>query len=78
MRKTTVYLEDEAVRALKRLARERGRPEAELIREALNDYVRSTGRPKPKSLGMARGGGGVARNVDRLLSKGFGHDGSRR
>lgn len=75
MRKTTVYLEEATVRALKRLARERGKPEAALIREALASYTRVAGRPRARSLGMARGGGGVARNVDRLLAQGFGADG---
>lgn len=78
MRKTTVYLEEATVRALKRLARERRKPEAELIREALASYAQAAGKPKPKSLGMARGGGGVARRVDKVLAEGFGRDGTHR
>lgn len=78
MQKTTVYLEEESLRALKRLAREGGKPEAELIREAVRQYTRAAGRPKPKSLGIVRRGGGVARKTDEQLARGLGADGTRR
>ena len=51
MRKTTVYLdEDEALR-LKRLARERGKSQAELIREAISQLMGEPPRRKFHSMG---------------------------
>lgn len=44
MRKTSVYLDDEQARRLARLAREEGRSQAEVLREALATY-----RPRPSS-----------------------------
>ncbi|MFZ5468554.1 MAG: CopG family transcriptional regulator [Myxococcota bacterium] len=78
MRKTTVYLGEEEYRALKRLARQRRKPEAALIREALQQYTKSGGRPRPKSLGLAAGPGDTADRVDELLAQGFGRDGAHR
>jgi predicted DNA-binding protein len=42
MRKTSVYLGDEQARRLARLSREEGRPQAEILREAIAAY-----RPRP-------------------------------
>jgi predicted DNA-binding protein len=39
MLRTTVYLEEEAALALRRLSEAHGRPQAELIREAINTYI---------------------------------------
>lgn len=44
VRKTSVYLDDEQARRLARLAREEGRSQAEVLREAVATY-----RPKPSS-----------------------------
>lgn len=44
VRKTSVYLNDEQARRLARLAREEGRSQAEVLREAVATY-----RPKPSS-----------------------------
>jgi predicted DNA-binding protein len=41
MRKTSVYLTDHASRRLAELARSEGRPQAEIIREAITAYVPS-------------------------------------
>jgi predicted DNA-binding protein len=38
MRKTSVYLDDEQAQRLARLAREEGRPQAEILREAIAAY----------------------------------------
>lgn len=43
MRKTSVYLDDELAGRLARLARTEGRPQAEIVREAISCY-----RPRPK------------------------------
>lgn len=38
MRKTSIYLEDEQADRLARLARAEGRPQAEIVREAISCY----------------------------------------
>jgi Ribbon-helix-helix protein, copG family len=38
MRKTSVYLDDEQAERLARLAREEGRPQAQILREAIAAY----------------------------------------
>lgn len=45
---------------------------AVLIREALAQYVRSSPRPKLKSLGIAKGDSRLAERTDELLAGGFG------
>lgn len=49
---TTVDLPVELRRALAAAARESGRDEAEIVREALDDYLRARNRPRPRSVGM--------------------------
>jgi predicted transcriptional regulator len=44
MEKTTVYLDPEVVRGLRGMSRSTGRPQAELIREALGAYLAATPR----------------------------------
>ncbi len=44
MRKTSVYLDDERANRLARLARQEGRSQAEVLREAIDAY-----EPKPSS-----------------------------
>jgi predicted DNA-binding protein len=43
VRKTSIYLDDEQAERLARLARAEGRPQAEIVREAISCY-----RPNPK------------------------------
>lgn len=43
MRKTSVYLDDEQAERLARLSRAEGRPQSQLIREAISSY-----EPRPK------------------------------
>ncbi len=50
--KTTLYLSTGVQRALRDLARRRRRPQAVLIREALDAYLENQQRPKLKSLGL--------------------------
>jgi hypothetical protein len=74
--KTTVYLPDDLRDGVKRLARTRGVPEAEVIREAIRAAV-STLRPLPKFGLIAGNGELIADRVDELLKgdaehKGFG------
>jgi hypothetical protein len=71
MTKTTVYLPVELKRALARVAHERGRSEAELLREAVSRLTGESEAPAPR-LPLFRGKGpSIAHDVDRALS-GFG------
>ncbi len=73
MRKTTVYLEPDLDRALGRLAAQRGVSKAEVIRAALREATSRVQRPRITAIGVVRGPGDVADNVDRHLREtGFG------
>ena len=52
MVKTTVYLEESVVRALRRISTHSSKPQAELIREALRKYTASQPSPLPDGMGM--------------------------
>jgi hypothetical protein len=56
MEKTTLYLTEELQAGLRDLSRRTGRPQAELIREAVASYVSAAERPRPRSIGIARSG----------------------
>ena len=51
MTKTTVYLDASLAVALRQIAANEGRPQAELIREALAQYARRKKRPAIPGLG---------------------------
>ena len=51
MNKTTLYLPEETHRRLRETARRTGRPQAELIREALEGYLAAEPAPIPSSIG---------------------------
>jgi predicted transcriptional regulator len=73
VKKTTVYLEPELDRAIGRLAVRQGISKAEAIRRALRDATRGLERPRIKAIGVGRGPGDVADDVDRHLTEtGFG------
>jgi plasmid stability protein len=69
--KTTVYLPDELKHALARIAAATGRSEADLIREALAELVRTSGRPRPRGGLFASGDPSLSGRVDEALA-GFG------
>ncbi|MBN9610306.1 MAG: antitoxin [Actinobacteria bacterium 69-20] len=69
MIKTTVYLPDELKKRVEREARTRGVPEADVIRQAIDQSV-SRERPRPRG-GVFSGGEQIAEHVDEYL-KGFG------
>lgn len=71
--KTTIYLDAEAYRRLKELARRQGRPAAELVREAVSEYAaRHAPRRVPGSIGVMRSGlGDLAERAESYL-EGFG------
>ena len=50
--KTTLYLPEELGRGLREAARREGRPQSELVREALAGYLAARPRPRPTSVGM--------------------------
>lgn len=57
MVKTTVYLEDETVTALRGISKRTAKPQAELIREALRNFAKVDNRPPlPSGMGMFASG----------------------
>ena len=75
MKKTTVYLEPELDRAIGRLASSRGLSKAETIRAALRAATAGVDRPRISAIGVTRGPGDVADDVDRHLAEtGFGSE----
>jgi predicted transcriptional regulator len=63
--KTTVYLDARAKRELEALAKRTGRPQAELLREALIEYIERQRRPSlPTFVASAAVGGDAAADVD--------------
>ena len=69
MEKTTVYLPTEVKAALKRVAAQRGVPEAKIIRDAVEQAVNAA-KPAPRG-GLYAGREPIAARTDELL-KGFG------
>jgi predicted transcriptional regulator len=68
--KTTVYLDADAYRRLKAAARSQGRTAAELVREAVTEYVvRRTTQARPSSLAAGRSGrGDLSERAEELLA----------
>lgn len=73
--KTTVYLDAPAYRRLQQLARQERRPAAELVREAVAEYVRRRAPARrPRSIGVARSGRrDLGQRAEQLL-RGFGRE----
>jgi hypothetical protein len=71
MTKTTVYLPPELKRALTKAARQRGRSEAELLREAVSRLVGEAEAPAAKLPLFRSTGSSIAEDIDRAL-EGFG------
>jgi len=46
--KTTLYLPDDLQYALREFARRTGRPQADVVREALSAYLSQQARPRPR------------------------------
>lgn len=74
MKKTSLYLDEELDHALARRAAEEGVTKAELIRRTLAGAVERPRRPKPKAVGIIKGGpADVSSRVDDYLAEtGFG------
>ncbi len=73
MDKTTLYLDGDDYRKLKRIAAREGRAPAALVRDAVAEYVvRHGGAPAAKSVGaFASGRGDLSERAEALLD-GFG------
>jgi hypothetical protein len=71
MKKTTVYLPEELKSALGRIAREKRRSEAELIREAIRVLVKDSELPRPRLPLFSSGDPTLAERIDEELV-GFG------
>jgi predicted transcriptional regulator len=56
MEKTTLYLTPELLRMLQDVSRRKRRPQAELVREALQQYLERQERQLPRSIGIAASG----------------------
>jgi Ribbon-helix-helix protein, copG family len=73
VKKTSIYLDPDVDRALRRRANAEGITKAALIRSALAGAATPTMRPRPHACGVFSGPGDLARNVDRYLAEtGFG------
>ena len=68
MVKTTVYLDEDIAVALRAISERIGRPQAELIREAVRGYAGSQAPPLPAGMGKFRGKRqDVSENYRKLL-----------
>jgi predicted transcriptional regulator len=73
MVRTTVYLDERDVAALRRLAAETGRSQASIIREAVADATKVAGERKFRSHAVGRGTGEpVGRRAEAILSEELG------
>ena len=72
MEKTTLYLPSEMQRELRDAARRSGRPQAELIRDALREYLRTQVNPRPKSFGLGSDREVTARESEAWLRREWG------
>jgi predicted transcriptional regulator len=65
---TLVHLPDRLKTSLQQLVSQTGKPEAELIGEAIEAYLESQNRPLPRSIGIgASDRGDLSDRVDDLL-----------
>ena len=69
MEKTTLYLPQDLQRALRDEARRSGRPQAQLVREALRSYLDGRDRPQPSSLGLGDDRELAARDSEDWLAR---------
>ena len=76
MEKTTVYLSSAQKQRIKRIARNTGTSDAEVIRAAVDQYTESADAPPlwPKSAGIAHSGRVQSENVDQWLSENWERD----
>ena len=71
MKKTTIYLTDELDSGLDAISKRKHRPKADLIREALAEYIDDEEPVLPRWIGMIKDDDGSLRsdNVDEWLKE---------
>ena len=69
MKKTTVYLDEAIVFAIKDIAARESRPEAEIIHEGRAQYLAGRKRPLPSFVGIAPEGTVHGRDVEAYLDE---------
>lgn len=74
MSKTTVYLPLELQHGLRDESRRSGRPQAELIREAITEFLGQRKRPLPRSLGIVADGSLDAGEAKAWLRESWGSE----
>ncbi|MGH2535485.1 MAG: CopG family transcriptional regulator [Thermomicrobiales bacterium] len=67
MKKTTVYFSEETGIALKELGRRTGRRQADLIRDAVGEYLARQDRPLPRTMGIYASGEVTSNDVEDWL-----------
>jgi len=72
MERTTLYLPSDLQHALRDEARRRGRPQAQLVREALRAYLNSQERPVVTSVGLGEDSAVSAREAEGWLEREWG------
>jgi hypothetical protein len=74
LKKTSIYLDEVLDQGLARKAAEEGITKAELIRRSLEGVVARPRRPKPKGIGIIKGGPpDLSVNTEKYMD-GFGED----
>ena len=68
MNKTTIYLSDEQMSALEAIFRKQGTPKAQLIREAIEQYVVDQSDPLPGAVGIFADDKVNSTNLDEWLT----------
>jgi hypothetical protein len=68
MVKTTVYLDESDAAALRRMAAETGRSQADIIREAIGRTTKAAGPRRLRSTAVGRGSGeSISRHADEIV-----------
>lgn len=68
MIKTTVYFDEDLALSLRQVAQAEGRPQADLIRDAVAQYVARSRRPRSTGIGAFHSGrSDVAERTDELF-----------
>jgi predicted DNA-binding protein len=70
--KTTLYLPEDLQRALRTEARRSGRPQAELVRDALRAYLGDRAKPKLRSIGAGEDSELSGRDSESWLAREWG------
>ncbi|MGQ0569605.1 MAG: CopG family transcriptional regulator [Armatimonadota bacterium] len=72
MQKTTLYFPAELFRALREASRRAQRSQADMVREAVEQYLRKLGKPRLKSLGAGADGKLRGAEVEEWLEREWG------